>query len=134
MSIEQQPDIIVSHDPITGELIISANEAQREWIRERQNAGEGSDNILHAMFEGYWTNGSYEPFDAGDGNPFVGLTSAPCIAECMNVEDDGTRTVDRYWYFNLYMTIDPMDELRNTGVVVFLPAPGQDPQEPKATK
>lgn len=107
-----------------GDLAVLANNTARAWIKEQQARGRLSDDILWDAFEGYWANGMYEPFDAGRANPFVGLTSAPCIAESMNVEDDGERTIEgRLWYFNEYCLEDPMETLKCKGRVVFTLAP-----------
>jgi len=56
------------------------------------------------LFEPYSTNGGFAHFDAALGNPFVGLTGAPCIAECMDHDDGGNATIQgRFWYFSDYM-------------------------------
>jgi len=77
-----------------------------------------------SVFEPYSCNGGFTPFDAGDGNPFVGLTSAPCIAEALDCGDSGEQSVvGRLWYFPDYCLRDPLDELARKGVTVFAPAP-----------
>ena len=77
-------------------------------------------DLLYPLLEPYWANGGFEPFDAGAGDPFVGLTSAPCIAESMNVEDDGTHViVGRFWYYGDYMVKDFVALLRRDGKIVF---------------
>lgn len=79
-----------------------------------------SDQAWHEGFEHYSCNGSYTPFDAGDANPFVGLTSAPCIAEIMNTDDDGEREIEgAFWYFNMYQIVDYVEEMLREGRVVF---------------
>ncbi|ABM96998.1 hypothetical protein [Methylibium petroleiphilum] len=103
-----------------GNLQVCADNAARAWIKEEQQLGRGSDDILHGGTEHYWTNGSFEPFDAGQANPFVGLTSAPCIAEHMTVRDDGEREIDgRLWWYPNYAITDPMEVLKRTGSVEF---------------
>lgn len=104
----------------TGDLKITMAEEFREELAE-QIAGERDFwSILHDLFEPYYCNGSYEPFDAGDGDPFVGLSSAPCIAESLIVEDDGKRVIDgEFWYFERYMIDDPLEELATKGETVF---------------
>lgn len=103
-----------------GDLKITMNESSREELREVIEGGRNFWYILADLFEPYFTNGSYEPFDAGDGNPFVGLTSAPCIAESLTVEDDGSKTIEGgFWYFANYMLVDPLEELAETGETIF---------------
>lgn len=103
-----------------GDLEITMDEESREELAEAMQGTRGYWSVMADLFEPYFTNGSYEPFDAGDGNPFVGLTSAPCIAECMDVEDDGTRIiVGDFWYFERYMLDDPLEELATEGRTVF---------------
>lgn len=109
----------ITHMP-NGNLKVSAANAARAWIKEEQQLGRTSDDILHGGTEHYWTNGSFEPFDAGQASPFVGLTSAPCIAEHMTVYDEGDREIDgRLWWFVDYAVIDPMEVLKRTGSVEF---------------
>lgn len=79
-----------------------------------------SDQAWHEGFEHYSCNGSYTPFDAGEGNPCVGLTSAPCIAESLDVDDDGSKEiVGAFWYFGQYMLVDYVEEILREGRVVF---------------
>ena len=103
-----------------GNLKLTANNAARAWLKEQQERRCGDLEILWDGLEGYWNNGSYEPFDAGQGNPFVGLSSAPCIAESMDVADDGTKTIcGRFWAFTEYMTESFVDQLKRRGFVIF---------------
>lgn len=85
------------------------------------NVDEGNTiDILQEELEHYWTNGSFTPFDPSNGNPYIGLTEAPCIAESMDIDDDGNFSIiGRYWAFMEYMTVDPIEELRNKGKVIF---------------
>ena len=70
--------------------------------------------------ESYSCNGYFAPFDAADGNPFVGLTGAPCIAESMTIEDDGTQTIEgRFWYYGDYAITCPIERLIAGESVVF---------------
>lgn len=86
--------------------------------------GSGYWCIWSELFEQYATNGSFELFNPETANPFVGLTGAPCIAETMTTEDDGTRVIEgRLWWFPDYQIIDPLDKLRDDGRVVFTLAP-----------
>lgn len=103
-----------------GHLVITADDEAKEWIREERERDQSDDDILWSGFEGYWNNGSYWPFDAGRGNPMVGLTSAPCIAEGMDVLDDGTHVIEgRLWWYPNYMVRSPVDELVETGRTIF---------------
>lgn len=104
-----------------GRLRITMPPGPRTEVREGTQHGWWP--TLQCLFEPYYTNGSYEPFDAGDGNPFVGLTSAPCIAESMTTAENGERTVlGKLWWFPDYMVRDPLAELLETGVVYFDPS------------
>lgn len=109
----------------SGALLVTADNHAREFIAEELRNGRDYWGIWADLFEPYSTNGSYEPFDAGRANPFVGLTSAPCIAESMAVRDDGTREIEgRLWWFPDYCIRDPLDELKARGRTVF--ASGSD--------
>ena len=109
-------DIHVMRD---GRLQIIANHPARCMLNEDDNNGEYS-NAMFSLFEEYATNGRYALFDAGDGNPFVGLTSAPCIAESMSVDDDGVIDVaGRLWYYQNYMLRNYVDDLVEQGFAVF---------------
>ncbi len=112
-------EIEISRTP-NGNLHITMAEEFRAELLEAIEGDRGFWSILADLFEPYFANGSYEPFDADDGNPFVGLTSAPCIAESMAVDDDGTRTiVGDFWYFARYMIDDPLEELATEGETFF---------------
>ena len=76
--------------------------------------------ILCDGLEHYSCNGSFTPFDAGAGNPFVGLSDAPCIAESMDYGDNGLCAIEgRFWYFNNYALECPLETLARNGQVVF---------------
>jgi hypothetical protein len=101
-----------------GDLLVTADNEARNYIREHIERGYWT--TFYELFEPFFTNGSYEPFDAGNADPFVGLTSAPCIAEAICHPDEGPRKVDgRLWWFPNYMVCDPLDELKNKGRTVF---------------
>ncbi len=75
---------------------------------------------FHQILEDYYCNGSYAPFNAGDGNPYVGLTDAPCIAEDLDIHEDGRREIiGRFWYYGDYMINCPLETLASTGSVIF---------------
>lgn len=81
---------------------------------------DGSDQALYTLLEDEAVNGSYTAFDAGNGNPFVGLTEAPCIAEQMDVHEDGTQVIiGDFWYFERYMLECPVEKLLEEGSVTF---------------
>ncbi len=104
----------------SGDLFVAADNETREDISDAIESGKDYLSILCDIFEGYSCNGSYTPFDSSEGNPFVGLTSAPCIAESLSVEDNGDLNIDgRLWWFPNYMLHDPIIELRNKGETVF---------------
>lgn len=76
--------------------------------------------MLCDAMEGYSCNGSFTPFDAGQANPFVGLTSATCIAESMDILDNGNQTIEgRFWYDNEYAIRDPLELLARGETVIF---------------
>lgn len=102
-----------------GDLLLTIDGEDRENLPALV-AERGWWSALWDLFEDYSCNGSYTPFDAGDGNPFVGLTAAPCIAEAMDYPDNGEREIiGRLWWFPDYMVRDPLDELAETGRTVF---------------
>ena len=87
-------------------------------------ATDGRDaTILRDLFEQHWTNNGFEPFDAGQADPFVGLTEAPCITEHALVQgDDGEHRIqpgDRVWWYPDYGIRSPVDVLLDAGVVEF---------------
>lgn len=104
-----------------GNLLITADNEARAWIKEMQQRDTmTSDDILWEGFEGYWNNGSFAPFDAGEANPFVGMWDGPCIAEQMDIDDHGKQTIEgRWWAFMDYCVIDPMEVLKCKGRVLF---------------
>lgn len=105
----------------SGHLLLRADDPTRVYLAEHRDRGD--DTLLLEMLEHYWANGRYEPFSAGDANPFVGLTDAPCIAESLNTADDGTRTIEgRLWAFMNYQVESPVDTLITKGRVLFLEA------------
>lgn len=110
-----------------GDLKLTAGNAGRKWLADSMADERYSFwCVLWDGLESYACNGSYEPFDAGDANPFVGLTSAPCIAETMDYLDDGTKEIQgRFWYFADYMIACPLEQLRNHGRAVFTLAKGE---------
>ncbi len=110
-------DITIQDD---GFLLLAADQEMRTYVRQLVDKREPDDSILWQIMEVYWANGGYEPFDAGQANPFVGLTSAVCIAEAMDTHDDGSKEiVGRFWYFGNYMLESPSETLADTGRVVF---------------
>lgn len=102
-----------------GGLKLTADNAMRAHIAHQLREGN-RDRVLWDAFEDEINNGGFTPFDAGDANPFVGLTSAPCIAESMTTEDSGENVViGRLWWFPDYMIRDELEELRDRGRVVY---------------
>lgn len=104
-----------------GDLLLTRKdspEARQEWAERLEAVGE--DSALWEALERYWTNGGFQPFNAEDGNPFVGLSSAPCIAECMDTDDDGQNSiVGRFWYYSDYMVCSYGLDLQRTGQTIF---------------
>ena len=110
-----------------GNLQLKADSSDIEGLIDYK--GERDETMLMAdLLEPYSTNGSFAFFDAGDANPFVGLTSAPCIAESLSGPDnDGKMEVEgRLWWFPDYAVRSIVDELIEKGEVVFQAAPGYE--------
>lgn len=104
-----------------GDLVVTAD---REMLEDVAATCSDYWGRLHSVFEPYSANGSYAVFDAGSANPFVGLTDAPCVAEEMDVLDDGTHViVGRLWWYPGYELADPWTDLEETGRTVFTAAP-----------
>lgn len=102
-----------------GNLRLSVAEDDRAEFAENLES-RGFWSVFCDGMESYSCNGSFTPFDAGDSNPFVGLTCAPCIAEEMAIHDDGTQDiVGRFWWFPYYAIRCPLQELADTGETVF---------------
>ncbi len=103
-----------------GDLELTLGESDRAELAFEMETGRGFWAIMGELFGGYAANGSFTPFDAGDANPFVGLTSAPCIAETMNYDDDGAQSiVGRYWFNADYMIVNELETLRDEGRFVY---------------
>ena len=103
-----------------GDLKVTADNETRQDIADMARGGASFWQIMGEIFEPYSCNGSFTPFDAGDGDPFVGLTSAPCIAETLNTDDDGSRSIEgRFWFNANYATVDETDELKRFGRFVY---------------
>lgn len=106
----------------TGNLEISFDESDREEIEEMLESKTDLDILLEGT-EHYWTNGTFQPFDAGAGNPFVGLTDATCIAESLNYDDEGNAEIEgNFWYDAHYAIRCCITEMLENGKVVFLKA------------
>lgn len=100
-----------------GNLRLSVRDGMLDDAKEDFSNGYLKD---HEIFEPYSCNGSYELFDAGDANPFVGLTDAPCIAESMDYLEDGTKEIiGRFWYYSDYQLSYWFEELIDNGEVIF---------------
>lgn len=117
-----------------GNLKLSLSPDEREEVAERLEQ-VGEDLVLVELTEPYWTNGGFQAFDAGNGKPFVGLTSAPCIAESMSHDDDGEPSIEgRLWWFPDYAVRSAVQELVEKGEVEWPIAPGYEPEQPSARK
>lgn len=102
-----------------GALLMTANNSTRNYLA---TMGDDTDfnQAMYDLLEPFSTNGGFTLFDAGAGNPFVGLTSAPCIAESMDYLDDGAMEVNgRLWWFESYQVRSYVQELRTKGRVIF---------------
>ncbi len=103
----------------SGNLLVTASNTARQELADCIARGYDYWTIFADAFENYSCNGSFTPFDAGNGNPFVGLTSAPCIAESMMHHGDELVPDGDVWWFPDYMIRDPLEELKNHGRTVF---------------
>lgn len=98
-------------------LLITAGNAARQYIKENQKPDVF---MIHDLMEWEICNGSFSPFNAGDANPFIGLTSAPAIAECMETDENGkNHIIGQCWYFEPYQVADFCDILKRRGRVIF---------------
>ena len=103
-----------------GNLLMTLGDEGRAELADMIESGKDYWSIMGEMFESTACNGSYAAFDAGDGNPFVGLTSAPCIAESMIYEDDGQAVIDgAFWYSEDYMLVNELESLRDDGQFIW---------------
>lgn len=103
-----------------GNLKLSLEFDDIEEINYQKSLDSADDCIISVLLEPYSCNGSYAFFDAGDGNPFVGLTDAPCIAEQLDYLDDGAiEIIGNFWYYDNYMIKSFIDELVELGEVIF---------------
>ena len=108
----------------SGDLLLTADNDGRKWLSEKMP--EQCDlALLPQILEPFSTNGSFTFFDAGQGNPFVGLTETPCIAESIDYDDIGNaQIIGNFWFFGAYMLRDCCEDLKNSGRVVFQLARG----------
>lgn len=103
-----------------GDLEITFDESDREGIEEMLDDGHSDLSILLEGTEHYFTNGGFHPFDAGAGNPFVGLTNATCIAQSLDFDDNGNATIEGdYWFDANYMIRNCIEDMLSDGRVVF---------------
>lgn len=106
-----------------GDLEIAASTEARHSLREARNDHGSYPDFPTEMFdlmERYSTNGSYTLFDAGQGNPFVGRTGAPCIAREIVSDEKGEKAVvGQLWWYPKYEIQSYIAELVETGCVVF---------------
>lgn len=103
-----------------GNLELTVDEIDREdFAYEVESYGYWT--AMADAIEPYSCNGSFTHFDAANGNPFVGLTGAPCIAESMNINEDGDEysIEGRAWYFDEYMLEDDAELLASGEAVVY---------------
>lgn len=104
-----------------GDLLLTCGNETRQELRQAwRDSDRDYYSILAELFEPYSCNGSYTHFDAGQANPFVGLTSAPCIAESMDYPDNGDCVlVGKFWHHADYMITNDLDLLIDKGRAVY---------------
>lgn len=101
-------------------LELEAEDREDFDYESNKNNYQALEYNMYDLFEDYSYNGGYTLFDAGDANPFVGLTDAPCIGEAMDSDDDGNRSViGKLWHYSDYMVSNYIDELYKNGFVIF---------------
>ena len=92
--------------------------AEKDEVDESPTRGYWS--TMSRLFEPYSTCGSFTHFDAAAGNPFVGLTGAPCIAEIMDHDEGGNAVLHgRLWYFSEYMLKNDLEMLAAGEAVIY---------------
>lgn len=104
---------------ITGQLKLEL-ESDDDIEQLKSDYEKYNDWGITDLLEPYSCNGSYAFFDAGNGNPFVGLTDVPCIAEQLDYLDDGQiEVIGKFWYYSDYMVSSFIEELLTHGYVLF---------------
>jgi len=101
-----------------GNLQISLTAEGKEFLTEKQE-----DNYFTCgwfdLMENYACNGSYSPTDSSE---IGGLTEAPIILSCKDVDDNGAVIIHpdtKIWYYNEYMINDPFAVLLSGDPVIF---------------
>lgn len=99
-----------------GDLEISFGDFDLAEIKERVSEGDTSDNLMYEMFEHVIANGLMwvAPEDIG------ALTSAPILSDG-DVNDNGSLDFggSNIWWYPNYAVTSPMQEIAETGKVVF---------------
>lgn len=102
---------------------------------EEQYNEFGEIDTLARLLEPFSTNGSFAFIDGSTGNPALGLTSAPFIAEALSYDEQGQAQVDgRLWWFPNYAGEGVIDTLLEQGQVHWTCAPNPEPQVHRARK
>lgn len=102
----------------TGKLLLTIADS---ILNEAKDDYYHNDNFEYDLFEQYSSNGGYTLFDPSNGNPFIGLTNAPCVAESLvDIDDWGTLAIQGdFWYYPDYQTTNWVELLVTTGRVEF---------------
>jgi hypothetical protein len=109
-------------------LAVQAREEAREEIANLHQIF-GEVGTLAELLEPLACNGGYAFVDGAAGEPFVGLTSAPCIAESLTHNEDGQAQVEgRLWWFPAYEVRGVIDELVEHSEVTWTAAPDNTPK------
>lgn len=120
-----------------GNLRLQLEDGEADELKTNME-DRNEDMLMAELIEPYSTNSSFSYFNAGDANPFVGLTSAPCIAESLHGPDeDGKIEVEgRLWWFPDYAVRSVVKELVERGQIVFPLAPSHEaqPQQTQSRK
>lgn len=102
-----------------GDLRMEANVPARMLLAESDQGWEYSPAMMR-MMEEFSCNGSYTLFDPSRGNPYVGLTDVPCIAESLDLADSGQRFVrGRLWIYKDGTWCNYVEDLIECGEAIF---------------
>lgn len=102
------------------ELSLEALDANKIENLQKIYNTKGESRLMGIFLSEYSSNNSYTYFDAGNANPYVGLSDAPCIAECMYMTDGFTNKIaGKFWYYVDYTVIDYCQKLLSGKSVVF---------------
>lgn len=101
-----------------GDLLLQVGNETRKQLKE-DLYDKDYRSIWYELFEDYSCDGSYSPFSADE---IGALSEAPCISSEQLYYNEKTYELEEpkeYWYFPNYMVTGELEELKNTGRVIF---------------